>query len=645
MIAGRDLRCGLQEPRRLGRDAGATGRAETFGVVLLPQSATDQPGGRSQAWLRRPRRVTAATTRRRPTASAAAGGAHGGAGTAERAAAGADDAEGLGHHEGAQQPAQQRAARATAPSGGQEPERDFEQDVEQGQCGDYQADGTERGAEQADPAGEDGADRHHEHEGLAELNSRGQAEGFPPPAGDRVGVRQGVAHEEQRPGDDQNEGDDDPHDVDQQQPQRQHDQDESDQDREQAADARAGDRLLQGAAQRGRGDTGAEHGQGQRVGQPDDLVGEEQGQGAGQEPQHDPRPDLLDRVARLDAFVGHHQDAADDDQQPVDAQHDLPVAAPQLGDTRQLIQSRGGQHRLAQQVQHRGQGGVDQAGEHAADRGGDAAGDVEDPAVTATGTGAATTGAGCAVGWWWGGVGLRDAVFAGARWGRAGAGRPGAVGVGVGRSQAGIGEPAVQVLAVGSGSSGGATGGGEVPGTAVARCRGEGVAAQAVAARPHKSAVRLMISSHVRRRARRRSEADRRRDTEAGDASNTRRPGSGRPDGPVPVAFGSGACVVGVGMSGADDLLKDGGDQRRQRRQPVPDSGGLERPFGGLDLARVAVGHQVAHPADGHEHRREAEQDPHQPVADVGEQIGDRPHQRERVGGRGVRREGNRDAQ
>jgi hypothetical protein len=134
-----DLRCGLQEPWRLGREAGAAGRAHTFGVVLLPQSAADQRGGGGQAWLRWPWRVAAATTRRNTSgASAAAGCASGGAGTAERAAAGTDNAEGLDHDVGAEQPAQQGAALSAAPGGGQEPERDFEQQVEQGQRDDQQ---------------------------------------------------------------------------------------------------------------------------------------------------------------------------------------------------------------------------------------------------------------------------------------------------------------------------------------------------------------------------------------------------------------------------------------------------------------------------------------------------------------------------
>src|SRR6266508_2383049 len=48
-----------------------------------------------------------------------------------------------------------------------------------------------------------------------------------------------------------------------------------------------------------------------------------------------------------------------------------------------------------------------------------------------------------------------------------------------------------------------------------------------------------------------------------------------------------------------DDLLEQGDQRGRQRRQPVADRGGPHAPLGLLDLLGLAGGEQVAHPGDG----------------------------------------------
>lgn len=135
---------------------------------------------------------------------------------------------------------------------------------------------------------------------------------------------QGVAHQEQRSTDDQDQRDDDPDHVDDQQAETNHDEDQADQDHEQATGLCALHGVLERRAECGRVDSAAEHGQAQRVGQLDELVGEEQRQRRGYEGERDTRTDLLDRVPGLDTLVAHHDDAADQDEKSVGGEHQTP---------------------------------------------------------------------------------------------------------------------------------------------------------------------------------------------------------------------------------------------------------------------------------------------------------------------------------
>ncbi len=141
------------------------------------------------------------------------------------------------------------------------------------------------------------------------------------------------------------------------------------------------DGVPQGVAQRGRVDSVSEDTQGQAVGQPDELVGEEERERRGHERDRDARPDLLDRVARLDGLVAHQQDAAEQDEQPVGGDHDLPGAIPELADAGQVADRRRGQRGVADQLEDRIQRVVDDTAERRVDGLGDARADVGDAAV------------------------------------------------------------------------------------------------------------------------------------------------------------------------------------------------------------------------------------------------------------------------
>ena len=66
-----------------------------------------------------------------------------------------------------------------------------------------------------------------------------------------------------------------------------------------------------------RADPVAGEGGGQAVGEVDRLRHQDHRQVRGEEPDHDPGGDLLGRVGGLQRLVGHHDDPADQDQQPV----------------------------------------------------------------------------------------------------------------------------------------------------------------------------------------------------------------------------------------------------------------------------------------------------------------------------------------
>src|SRR5206468_13035221 len=81
----------------------------------------------------------------------------------------------------------------------------------------------------------------------------------------------------------------------------------------------------------------------------------------------------------------------------------------------------------------------------------------------------------------------------------------------------------------------------------------------------------------------------------------------------------------------------DGDDDGVQDRQAVPDGGGTQRGLGALHLGGVPAGHQVPQPADGQEQRRQAGQDPGDPVRDVADQLADRRDGQHVTGGAGQR--------
>ncbi len=190
-----------------------------------------------------------------------------------------------------------------------------------------------------------------------------------------------MAHERDRCPGDQDHRQRDPDDVgDQQDDQHPHDED-AEEDGEDPAVERPEDEVLQRFAGRAGVHAIAHDRLGQSVGELDGLGRHPQRQGSGEEPDHDPGCDLLDRVPGLQGLVAHHQDPGDDDQHPVAGEQDLPGVRPQLPDPRQRVGRGGGQQRLGQQVQKRVQRRGDDAPEERVDRVGDAAADVGDPAV------------------------------------------------------------------------------------------------------------------------------------------------------------------------------------------------------------------------------------------------------------------------
>ncbi|MFE1961538.1 hypothetical protein [Streptomyces sp. NPDC059479] len=134
-------------------------------------------------------------------------------GAAARGAA--QQAEGFVHHEAAGDTSDEQPSSGAESDRCEDPERDLEQDVHQRQ-GDDRADGAGGGgAEYVEAAdrGQEHADRGDQGEGLGDLDGEHSAEGFPPPAGDALGLRQCVPHQHQRRPGYQDHGESDPYDV------------------------------------------------------------------------------------------------------------------------------------------------------------------------------------------------------------------------------------------------------------------------------------------------------------------------------------------------------------------------------------------------------------------------------------------------
>ncbi|WP_208883341.1 hypothetical protein [Streptomyces armeniacus] len=268
----------------------------------------------------------------------------------------------------------------TDPGGAQDPERDPDQDVHERQRQDevHQSVGTRR-----EPGGvvrvEQDPDADDQRQGLADLNGEHAAEGAPPPAGDAVGLRQGVAHQGKGCPDDQDDGESDPYDVCDQQSDDRSGQDDAQDDQEDAAALvqRVQDEVAQRLTRGALVDAVAHDRVGERVGEADRLPCQEQGESGGEEAERDAGGDLFYGVPPLDALVAHQDQARDHDQDRVAGDDDVPGVGPQLADPRQLLGGRGGQQRVAQQIQQRVEGGHDDALE----KGGDGAVDgVLDPA-------------------------------------------------------------------------------------------------------------------------------------------------------------------------------------------------------------------------------------------------------------------------
>ncbi|WP_406637531.1 hypothetical protein [Amycolatopsis sp. WGS_07] len=341
----------------------------TFGIVCGLEPFADRSGTWRGLW--RDVRSSAATDGARACV---------GSGLARCARFAHDHAEGLGHDVGTDEAAEERAPGAHL-GRGQHPERDLEQHEEQRDAYQQHPERRQRRPEQMDTAGKDRPDCGDQHHRLGDLDTERGSDRPPPPAGERVGVRQGMADEEQRPADDQAQSDDDSDGVHDQQRDADHDEHQADEDREQPASRSAVERLGHRVAHQGRADPAAQHALGQAVGQPDDFVNEEQRQRRGDERERDPRRDLFERVAGLEALVAHHENGTGEDEQAVRGDDDLPRTVPQFADTWQVADGGRRQCAMPDQVQDRRQGGVDDAAERRVDRLGDTCADVGDAAL------------------------------------------------------------------------------------------------------------------------------------------------------------------------------------------------------------------------------------------------------------------------
>ena len=169
--------------------------------------------------------------------------------------------------------------------------------------------------------------------------------------------------------------------VDRREHQGQHDPGQGQQDQEDPAGA---DRVAQRGHQRGGGalrvhPAGGERG-GQAVGEVDRLRHQDHRQVRGDEPDHDPGRDLLGRVGGLQRLVAHHDDPADEHQQPVAGVRDPEPGRPQGPHRRDGVRLRGRQGGPPDQGQQRVDRRLDQPGEPARDRVADVAAEVQQPA-------------------------------------------------------------------------------------------------------------------------------------------------------------------------------------------------------------------------------------------------------------------------
>ncbi|MEV0220294.1 hypothetical protein [Streptomyces sp. NPDC050704] len=182
------------------------------------------------------------------------------------------------------------------PHRAQDPERDLEQDVDQGQRDENVDEATGgRRAEGAEvPRRQEHPDRHDQGHRLGDLDGQQSAEDPPPPAGDALGHRQRMAHQGQWSPSDQQDGEGDSHHVGDQQCYQEDGEHAPHQDQEDAVVGGEGGEheLLQCLPRGVLVQPGAEHAAGQRVGELDRLGGQDERQRGGQEAQRDARSEL-----------------------------------------------------------------------------------------------------------------------------------------------------------------------------------------------------------------------------------------------------------------------------------------------------------------------------------------------------------------
>ncbi len=327
-----------------GRAAGPACRRPAGTAARRPRAASSVPGagpGRRASASRCPRPPVRASACSRPARPPACRPgrrpARGGRGAAQQRPDTGQDGGGDDEAGGAAQ----RGPAERGQDGTRDPERDPHQDVEQAQ-GDQ---GLSQGA--AHVAGQPAGGEEHLHGGghdqpLGDLDGKGRGERPPPPAGRPGGLRQGVEGEQDRGGGGQQDHRHQPDDVDRREHQGQDDTGQGQQDQE---DPAVGDRVAQRGHQRGRGAlrvhaSGGEGG-GQAVGKVDGAGHQDHRQVRADEAEHDPGGDLLGRVGGLQGLVAHHDDPADEDQQPVAGVGDPEPGRPQGPHRRDGVRLRG----------------------------------------------------------------------------------------------------------------------------------------------------------------------------------------------------------------------------------------------------------------------------------------------------------------
>ncbi|MFG1667611.1 hypothetical protein [Streptomyces sp. Y7] len=121
----------------------------------------------------------------------------------------------------------------------QDPERNLEDDVHQSQRDEHVGQPLVGQPEQPGGAEPAGSQEHpytgDQSQGLRDLDGQHSGEGFPPPASDAIRLRQGVADQSQRSGDDQNHRQGHADDVREQQAHQDHDDDDPHQNCEEVA--------------------------------------------------------------------------------------------------------------------------------------------------------------------------------------------------------------------------------------------------------------------------------------------------------------------------------------------------------------------------------------------------------------------------